>query len=125
MKKLHNQRVALLVDAENLEITAYKEFSARIDYKKLMDAIDEASGKVLWSWTPPGAGEAFHRNIIATRNLLFFSTDQQVYALDLASKKVVWTYPQPGMLALSANRTLYIATGARESDGKLVAIRLK
>ena len=90
-----------------------------------LDAIDEATGKVLWSWTPPGDGETFHRNIIATRNLLLFSTDQKVYALDLASKKVVWTYPQPGMLALSANRTLYIATGARESDGKLVAVRLK
>lgn len=90
-----------------------------------LDAMDEASGKVLWSWTPPGSGETFHRNIIVTRNLLFVSTDQKVYAIDLASKKAVWSYDKPGMLALSADRTLYIATGAQESNGKLVAIRLK
>ncbi|XLZ68512.1 PQQ-binding-like beta-propeller repeat protein [Massilia sp. SR12] len=90
-----------------------------------LDAMDEANGKVLWSWTPPGAGETFHRNIIVTRNLLFFSTSQKVYAMDLASKKVVWSHNEPGMLALSADRTLYIAVGATASNGKLVAIRLK
>lgn len=90
-----------------------------------LDAIDEASGKVLWSWTPPGVGETLHRNVVVTRNLLFFSTNQKVYAIDLASKKVVWSHNEPGMLALSADRTLYIAVGATASNGKLVAIRLK
>jgi hypothetical protein len=33
--------------------------------------------------------------------------------------------PHPGMLAISADRTLYIATGATQSDGRLVAIRLQ
>jgi outer membrane protein assembly factor BamB len=91
-----------------------------------LDAIDEASGKVLWSWTPSGGGDtSFHRNVVVTNNLLFVSTDRAVYAIDLASKNQVWSYPQPGMLAISANRTLYIATGATSSDGGLVAIRLK
>jgi outer membrane protein assembly factor BamB len=92
-----------------------------------LDAIDETTGKILWSWTPP-AGQTdteFHRNIVVTRNLLFVSTDQAVYAIDLATRQSVWRYPVPGMLAISANRTLYIAAGARESNGKLIAIRLK
>lgn len=92
-----------------------------------LDAIDEATGKLLWSWTPSGTeGDTeFHRNVIVTRNLLFVSTDRSVYAIDLATRQPVWRYPAPGMMAISANRTLYIATGARESNGKLVAIRLK
>lgn len=91
-----------------------------------LDAIDEATGQVLWSWVPNGNGDtSFHRNIVVTRNLLFVSTDQAVYALDLATKAPVWRFPSPGMLAISADRTLYIATGARESDGRLVAVKLK
>ena len=91
-----------------------------------LDAIDEASGKVLWSWVPSGNGDAsFHRNVVVTNNLLFVSTDIAVYAIDLASKTPVWRYPKPGMLAISADRTLYIATGATLSDGGLVAVKLK
>jgi outer membrane protein assembly factor BamB len=91
-----------------------------------LDAIDEATGRVLWSWAPVGNGDtSFHRNIVLTRNLLFVSTDKAVYALDLATRTPVWSYPQPGMLAISADRTLYIATGARESDGHLVAVKLQ
>lgn len=91
-----------------------------------LDAIDEATGKVLWGWAPSGNGDAsFHRNIVVTRNILFLSTDKAVYALDLATKMPVWSNPTPGMLAISADRTLYIATGARESTGRLVAVKLK
>lgn len=91
-----------------------------------LDAIDEATGKVLWSWVPSGAADtSFHRNIVVTNNLLFASTDRAVYAIDLATRKPVWSYPQAGMLAISANRTLYIATGATSSDGGLIAIKLK
>jgi outer membrane protein assembly factor BamB len=91
-----------------------------------LDAIDEATGQVLWSWAPTGNEDTtFHRNIVVTRNILFVSTDKSVYALDLATKTPVWSYPQPGMLAISADRTLYIATGASESNGSLVAVKLK
>jgi hypothetical protein len=91
------------------------------------DAINEATGAILWSWTPPAdAGDtSFHRNVVLTKNLAFVSTDKAVYALDLETKRAVWSYPKPGMLAISADRTLYIATGVRLSDGGLVAIRLK
>ncbi len=100
-------------------------YAARNDPMSL-DAIDEATGQVLWSWAPTGNGDtSFHRNIVLTRNILFVSTDKAIYALDLATKTPVWSYPRPGMLAISADRTLYIATGDRESDGHLVAIKLK
>jgi len=92
-----------------------------------LDAIDEASGKTLWSWTPPAGNldASFHRNIVVTDNLLFVSTDRSVYAIDLQTHAAVWRYAEPGMLAISANHTLFIAPGATESDGRLVAIRLK
>lgn len=91
-----------------------------------LDAIDETTGRVLWSWAPTGSVDtSFHRNIVVTRNILFASTDTTVYALDLATKMPVWSYPAPGVLAISADRTLYIATGARESNGHLVAVKLK
>jgi len=91
-----------------------------------LDAIDEVTGRVLWSWAPTGNGDtSFHRNIVVTRNILFVSTDKAVYALDLSTRMPVWSYPKPGMLAISADRTLYIATGAVRSDGGLVAVRLK
>lgn len=91
-----------------------------------LDAIEEATGKVLWSWAPAGNGDtSFHRNVVATNNLVFVSTNRAVYAIDLATRSPVWSYPQPGMLAISAGGTLYIGTGATSSDGGLVAIRLK
>jgi outer membrane protein assembly factor BamB len=91
-----------------------------------LDAIDERTGQILWSWVPPsGLDNGFHRNIVATKNLLFVSTDRAVYAIDLTTHQSVWTYPKPGMLALSANRTLLIATGATQSDDGLVAIKLQ
>lgn len=90
------------------------------------DAIDEATGKVLWSWAPSGGkDQGFHRNVVVTRNLAFVSTDVAVYAIDLATHKPVWSYPKPGMLALSADGMLFVATGARLSDGGLVAIKLR
>lgn len=92
---------------------------------KSFDAIDEATGQVLWSWAGPGSDNEFHRNVIVTDNLVFVSTDRAVYALSLATREPVWSYPMPGMLALSAQGTLYIVEGARESNGKLVAIRVK
>lgn len=91
-----------------------------------LDALDEATGGLLWRFTPdPVAdGMSFHRNAVATRTHLFASTDKAVLAIDLATRQVVWRYPKPGTLAISAGRTLYIGVGARESSGELIAIRL-
>ena len=92
---------------------------------KSFDAIDEATGQVLWSWVPGTMDTTFHRNVIVTNNLVLVSTNRAVYALDLATRKPVWESPTPGALAISATRMLYIATGTRESNGKLVAFRLR
>lgn len=90
-----------------------------------LDAISEADGSVLWSWTPPAGDSGFHNNIIVTDNLAFVSTDQNVYAIDLTTHKSVWSYKAAGKLSLSPNYILYISTGIGHSDGGLVAIKLK
>lgn len=92
----------------------------------LLDAIDENTGKILWSWTPPSAADLrFHRNVIATQNLLFISTNANIYAIDLNTKKPVWSYPEPGMMTISDNRILFLATGSQESNGKLIAFDMR
>lgn len=90
-----------------------------------LDAIDEATGQVLWSWAPPDSQQIFQRNVVVTDNLVFVSTDSVIYALDLATRQAVWSYPAPGMMAISGSGTLYIVEGAREPTGRLIAISLK
>jgi outer membrane protein assembly factor BamB len=90
-----------------------------------LDALSEADGHVLWSWTPPAGNTSFHRNTVVTNNLVFVSTDANVYAIDLKTHQAVWQYAKPGMLAISGSSILYIVTGATLSDGNLVAIKLK
>ena len=92
---------------------------------KTFDAIDEATGQVLWSWVPQPSDVRFHRNVVVTDNLVFVSTNRAVYALDLATRQPVWSYPAPGMLAISGSGTLYIVEGTNESTGRLIAIALK
>jgi outer membrane protein assembly factor BamB len=91
-----------------------------------LDALDETDGHVLWSWPmPSGAGDTgFHRNTVVTRNLVFVSTDAHIYAIDLKTHRAVWSLPIAGMLAISGDSVLLVATGAQLSDGRLVAIRL-
>ena len=91
------------------------------------DAIDEITGRVLWSWTPPSEnGDAsFHRNTVVTRNLAFVSTDKAIYAVDLATRQAVWRHPEPGVIAISAQRRLLLNVGATVSTGKLVAFKLR
>lgn len=92
-----------------------------------LDAIDEVTGQILWSWSPgPALGDTeFHRNIVATRTHLFVSTDKSVYAINLSTHASEWRYPEPGQLAITANRTLMIVVGGRELTGKLVAVKLR
>ena len=92
---------------------------------KSFDAIDEATGQILWSWVPPVSDVHFHRNVVVTDNLVFVSTDRAIYAIDLVTRQPVWSYPTPGMMAISGGGTLYIVEGAREPTGRLIAIALK
>ena len=77
------------------------------------------------SWPGAGTEQGFHRNVVVTDNLVFVSTDTAVHAISLATRQSVWSFPAPGMLAISAQGTLYIAEGATEPTGRLIAIRLR
>lgn len=91
-----------------------------------LDALDEQTGLVLWSWSAP-SGEAFIRNIVAANNVVFVSTDQAVYAIDIATHQQVWRYASPGALAIANHQYLLIASPARRDNAQatLTAIRLK
>lgn len=91
---------------------------------KSFDAIDETTGRVLWSWVPDPGDLSFHRNVVVTDNLVFVSTNRALYALDLATRKPVWSYPFPGMLAISGSGTLYIVGSTQGIAARLVAISL-
>lgn len=93
-------------------------------YSARFDAIDEITGKVLWSWTPPNSDTSFYRNVVVAKNLLFVSTDKNVYALDLKTHQPVWQAPYPGSLALFGQGMLAITTGAALSDGRVTVIQL-
>lgn len=96
------------------------------DSRGSLDALDLETGDILWTWEPADVSETeIHRNTIVTNNLLFVSTNEKVHAIDLSTKASVWNYPLPGMIAISENGTLFIATGASSSDGKLIAIQLQ
>jgi outer membrane protein assembly factor BamB len=76
----------------------------------VLDAIDEATGTVLWTWQPPEARQNMSPppNLVVTRNLLFAGTGTRTYALDIASRSVVFEIAKSGSLAISGSRMLYI-----------------
>lgn len=88
-----------------------------------LDAISEVDGSVKWSWTPSSGDTRFCRNIVATQNLIFASTDLALYAIDIGTHQTVWSAPYPGDLALD-NDTLVVSVGCKSSTGKLVAFKL-
>ena len=104
------------------------------DGQPLLYAIDEANGQVLWTWTPP-AGDAqtsLTGNIVATRNLVFFSTANtttgtgKTWAIDIASRQAVWSYPAPGNVVISSNRMIYITPmGDGFDEDSVVAFRTR
>ncbi|RYY93065.1 MAG: hypothetical protein EOO11_20350, partial [Chitinophagaceae bacterium] len=81
-----------------------------------LHALNETTGQALWTWTPPEAeGQSTQLyNVVATRNLVFFSAADSVsqtgrlWALDIASRQPVWSYPAFGPLAISAKRMLFL-----------------
>ena len=88
-----------------------------------LDALNPSTGQVEWSWTLPEewSDDEFHRNIVVTDNVLFVSTDRQTIGIDLQSREVVFTHSKPGLVSISDDRMLFIATGQPVGDGGLVA----
>lgn len=99
----------------------------------VMDAIDEATGNVVGTWSPPAADaqEYSSSNIVATRNLVIVSTASfsgtgYTYAVDRATLQTVWSYPDAGSAVISASRTLYLLAGDPSAPAKrIVAFKLR
>lgn len=98
------------------------------NYPASVDALDEKTGAVLWSWSAP-SGEYFSHSMIVCDNLLFISSNKMVYAVDLKTRQTVWTYPATGPLSLSSGYMLYIAGNQTFSIGSpeatVTAIKLR
>jgi len=79
-----------------------------------VEARNESTGALLWTWTPPIVDQSPFRldaRMIVTANILFAATDRFVYAVSLASHTDVWSYWNTGTLSLSANGVLYVKSG--------------
>lgn len=99
---------------------------AATNYPLRLEVLNEYDGTVLWTWVPQDSSvTSFHRNIVVTEDLIFVSSNTAVHAISRETHDEVWSYPEPGALTISGNKNLYIATGYRQSEGKLVAISLK
>ena len=86
-----------------------------------LEARSEVDGSLLWSWTPPAAGDtAFKSEVLLTNTLAFVSTNLSTYVVDLTTHKAVWSYPASGNLALSSDGVLYL-----EGTNTLTAINAK
>ena len=89
-----------------------------------LEAREQATGQVKWSWSPQAPTETnFVGDVMVTQNLVFLSTNSTVYAIDLATHQAVWTYPKPALLALSSSGILYLSTTDPygQSDGTILA----
>lgn len=91
----------------------------------VLEALSESDGHILWSWPIPAGDNSFYHNTIVTDNLVFVTTDKHIFAIDLATHAMVWSYEANGALALSRNGTLFVNTGQFNSDGHLLAIKMK
>ncbi|MFV0624801.1 hypothetical protein ACBY01_12440 [Sphingomonas sp. ac-8] len=92
-----------------------------------LDALNESSGAPQWSWTPP-AGERFVGNTVATRNLVFVSTDKAVYAIPTEGNHApVWSGPTGGDMAITGDGMLIVRKTPEtySNPTTLVAYRLR
>jgi outer membrane protein assembly factor BamB len=76
-----------------------------------LNALDEATGRVLWGWAPP-LGEQMIGNTILTDTLVFVSTNKAIYAIPTqgSTHTPVWSAAGGGDMALTSDGTL-IVTG--------------
>jgi hypothetical protein len=103
--------------------TVYVQNSGRVQ----LEARNESTGQILWTWQSPWNDTAFYGNVVATANLVILSTTQHVYAIDTTTHNTVWIYPYPAkQLAVSANGVLYLRrVDQNTGDESLVAINLQ
>jgi outer membrane protein assembly factor BamB len=90
-------------------------------------ALSDVDGSLLWSWGIPLSDlTPLIGNLIVCDNLLFVSSEQNVYAIDLKTHQTVWTYPAYGSLSISPGYVLHVVTNdpSSTSKSKVTAIRL-
>ena len=76
------------------------------------DALDEATGRLLWSWKPPEPSFDFIGNVVVADNVVFVSTNTRLYAIDLSTHGALWSAPTPGTVSISADRMLFVSSPA-------------
>ena len=86
--------------------------------RKRIDALNEATGQVQWSIVAGVAESGYPvSNVIVTDNLIFFSTENRVYAVTVAAPHAeIWSAPVSGQLAISPDGQL-IVSGRLPSNG--------
>ena len=90
-----------------------------------LEARAEGDGSLVWSWTPPAAGDTkFVSEVLLTQNTVIVSTNLSTYAIDRKTHHVVWSYPVAGNLALSPNGILYIESPGTNGATTLTAINV-
>lgn len=89
------------------------------------DAIDEATGRVLWSWPAPN-NENFGGNVVVCDTLAFVTTDAGIYAIALdGAHDTKWSAKTPGWLAISPDAKLVVSPLAGGMGAKLVTYSLR
>lgn len=92
-----------------------------------LDAVNEADGAILWTWSPPADDlTPLINNVIATDTLIFASTQLKLYAISATdpTRPVVWSAATPGNIAISGDGLLLVSTSVRGGPA-LVAYSLK
>jgi hypothetical protein len=94
-----------------------------------LEARSEASGALLWSWSPPTSSEtSYVGDVLLTNNLVFLSTNTTIYAIDTTTHQSVWSMPTSGYLALSEYGVLYVVetvSGSASTTGNVYAVNVK
>lgn len=94
----------------NLPAVAKGVLYAGSNSNSQLDALNEQTGAVLWSWPLP-AGETFVGNVLVTDSLLFFSTTAKTYAIALdGAHDVKWSTPVSGWLAITPDAKLVVTS---------------
>lgn len=83
-----------------------------------VDALDEATARILWTWTAPVADNQTRtlNNVVATRNMVFVSTEDAatgrslLWAIDAKTGQTAWRQEEGGYIVMSGNRTLYVVS---------------
>lgn len=83
-----------------------------------LDAFDEATTRSLWTWVAPAADQQtrFIYNVVATRNVIFASTENAatgrgfLWAIDARTGQTLWRQDEGGYVVISGNRTVYVVS---------------